>query len=468
MGMTPEFNTKSKMINPTLSLVIVLCIISTFTPGCTSNRAYRTAISPENPALPVTNPTNAVIEASAEYKLGFVEIDDQGWFYDPRQKEAVEDMINQQIGKKATPGSAAIIVLFVHGWKNNAAFDNTNVQTFRIALKQLSALENTLATNEQRPPRVLIGVYAGWRGLSIKSDYFPIPLGKETTFWSRKNAAQRVGAYGAMTELIMNLEELQRTANQALPTNATQTKLIIVGHSFGADAVYHSISQIVTERFVDTQGQAPGQVLKPIGDQVIFLNPAFEAARFYDLEQLARSLGTYAPDQRPVLSVFQSKGDWATRDVFPIGQWLGTLFQRYSSRRQKKSNLSSVGWYQPFLTHELRFMPDTPAAQAASTVNPTSGKHELRSRDKLPGVAENIMAQRKKWRSASEPGTTNTFGSCVMISTPHYKPRDPIVVVSVDKAIMKDHDDIGNPVLINFLQEYIPFCDDETVGSKQK
>jgi hypothetical protein len=44
------------------------------------------------------------------------------------------------------------------------------------------------------------------------------------------------------------------------------------------------------------------------------------------------------------------------------------------------------------------------------------------------------------------------------------------VVVSVDKQIMKDHDDIGNPVLINFLQEYIPFCDDEPatgpVGAK--
>jgi hypothetical protein len=33
--------------------------------------------------------------------------------------------------------------------------------------------------------------------------------------------------------------------------------------------------------------------------------------------------------------------------------------------------------------------------------------------------------------------------------------------VSVDKKIMKDHDDIDNPVLINFLGEYILFCQPE-------
>src|SRR5690349_21836935 len=83
----------------------------------------------------------------------------------------------------------------------------------RSVLKQLSDLEKTLGEKENRMPRQLIGVYAGWRGLSIKSDYFPLPLGKETTFWSRKNAAQRVGGYGALTELIMDLEEVQRNSN---------------------------------------------------------------------------------------------------------------------------------------------------------------------------------------------------------------------------------------------------------------
>jgi hypothetical protein len=28
----------------------------------------------------------------------------------------------------------------------------------------------------------------------------------------------------------------------------------------------------------------------------------------------------------------------------------------------------------------------------------------------------------------------------------------------VDKKIMKDHDDIDNPVMLNFLREYMQFC----------
>jgi len=35
---------------------------------------------------------------------------------------------------------------------------------------------------------------------------------------------------------------------------------------------------------------------------------------------------------------------------------------------------------------------------------------------------------------------------------------DPFLIVSVDKKIMKDHDDIANPVIINFLGEFILFC----------
>jgi len=146
---------------------------------------------------------------------------------------------------------------------------------------------------------------------------------------------------------------------------------------------------------------------------------------------------------------------------------VATVFQRYSSSFEKKANQTSVGWFAPFLTHELRFEPDSATAKATSTVDPATGKHELRTRDKLPAVAENIVSQRQAWQHASAPGTTNEFGSCVMTSTPHYIQRDPVVVVSVDKKIMKDHDDIGNPVLINFLQEYIPFCDDETGSQKQ-
>jgi len=429
--------------------------------GCVANQQYRKSYDPADPSLPGPDVTNAVIESvPGVYSLGFVEFDDQGWFWPTNpankvlQKNAVLQMIRNEAGFGSSNQCGVIMVLFVHGWKNNAAYENTNVGTFRSVLKQLSEVEHSTSAKEGRNPRKLIGIYAGWRGLSESIEPF-----KELSFWGRKNAAQRVGSYGAMTELMMDLELLQRSSNESLPTNAAQTKLIIVGHSFGADVVYNALSQIITERFVDTieTNRVNVAVLKPLGDQVILLNPAFEAARVYDLKQLARSVTNYSADQRPVLSIFQSKGDWATHYVFPVGQCLGTLGQSYQSPFQKESNHRTVGWFQPFLTHELIYDTNAAAVLKPDGINDAMATKTLRPAGQAGDAAANIKAQRKIWHEGTSE--TNVFGSCVLRSVKDYQAHNPILVVSVDTQIMKDHNDIANPVLINFLQEYIPFCD---------
>jgi Alpha/beta hydrolase of unknown function (DUF900) len=470
MAETDIDNIANKNMNYSIASAIAavaICMALALTVGCTSNKPYRTSFNTTDPIQPGPDLTKTVIEATPDYKLGFVEFDEQGWFWDVKQKEAVEKLIRSECGIGSGQPSAAIMVLFVHGWKNNAAYDNTNVATFRAVLKQLSDLEKTLSQKENRPARKMIGIFGGWRGLSLTSDYFP-PLGMETSFWSRKRAAQRVGGYGALSELMLDLAALQKNSNQTLSSNSTQTKLIIVGHSFGADAVYNATSQILTEKFVDTIKQKPGELLKPLGDQVILLNPAFEATRFFDLDQLARSVNNYPTNQRPVISVFQSRGDWATHTFFPIGQQIATFFQQNRDDFQKQSGLRSVGWFTPFVTHNLDYETNIPGTITGRRPDAAAQHHELRTSDKLPNAVTNILQQRQVWRAGSDR-TTNYFGNCVLTSLANYQPRNPIVVVSVSTEIMKDHDDIGNPTLINFIQEYIPFCDDEpSLGSSPK
>jgi hypothetical protein len=53
------------------------------------------------------------------------------------------------------------------------------------------------------------------------------------------------------------------------------------------------------------------------------------------------------------------------------------------------------------------------------------------------------------------------FDDSILKPRGNYRPGDPFPIVSVAKKIMKDHDDIDNPVLINFLGEYILFCQPE-------
>lgn len=78
--------------------------------------------------------------------------------------------------------------------------------------------------------------------------------------------------------------------------------------------------------------------------------------------------------------------------------------------------------------------------------------------------AEAILAQRRSWHEATNAVSTNRFGDFVLTSFPRYTPMSPVVVISVNKKIMKDHDDIGNPLLIEFLTDYISFCDDSAGG----
>jgi hypothetical protein len=433
---------------------IGVCALALFVVGCTSNKPFRTNFTPCNPAQTGADCANPVIESTPDYKLGFVEFDDQGWFWDTRQLKAVEQMIRTEAGiGQSNHGQGIVIVVFAHGWKNNAATNNDNVEMFRATLKQLGAAE-MIQTNHAA--RKVVGVYAGWRGLSATLEPF-----KELSFWERKNTAHKVGGYGAMTELLVALETLQQASNDSLAANAPRTELIIVGHSFGAAAVYSAISEIVTERFVDTIQH--GQPLKPLGDQVILLNPAFEASRHYNLNQMAISIRQYPTNQRPVLSIFTSKGDWATHYFFPMGRFFSTIFEKNRDGQQKKASRDAVGWFQPFVTHDLIYNTNAESlAGANSTFNATTGKHELHSPNQLRASIDNAHAQRKKWHPNNPTAATYYFDDSILKPRGHYRPGDPFPIVSVDKKIMKDHDDIANPIIINFLGEYILFCQSDS------
>ena len=437
--------------------------------GCTSNQPFRTSFE----ALDSTgaDPTKAVIESTPEYKLGFVEFDDQGWFWDINQRLAVEQMIRTEAGipqrSGATPAPTTaphaaatphgiILVAFVHGWKDNAAYDGDGVKAFRDILQQLSKAEQA---QKDHSPRKVVGVYAGWRGLSATWEPF-----KELSFWERKTAAHKVGGYGAMTQLLTELEEIQKDSLDLLSAEAPRTELIIIGHSFGGAAVYSALSQIITERFVNSVARPPHKRkrLNPLGDQIILLNPAFEAVRHYDLAQMAQAIDAYPPDQRPVLSIFTSKGDWATHYAFPVGRFFSTLFDRNRSGEQKSANLDAVGWFKPFITHRLVFNPKA----SFSTTQPSAG-NRIAPEQAFPDLSQlrkshdNIRTQRSKWRPGHHPPETYNFDQSILEPIDGFKPGDPFLVVSVDKRIMKDHGDITNKVLINFIREYIQFCQAE-------
>lgn len=50
-----------------------------------------------------------------EYALRFIEVDDEGWFWDPRQATDAVELIEQRLRHRDT-----LVITFVHGWHHCA------------------------------------------------------------------------------------------------------------------------------------------------------------------------------------------------------------------------------------------------------------------------------------------------------------------------------------------------------------
>src|ERR1700693_5193044 len=96
--------------------------------GCTSNKLIRTQASSETGACDFGAASVSEdcrkysIEDHKDYLLGVVEFDDQGWFRDREQQERLFNKL-EEIGQQQD----MIIVTFVHGWKHNADFCDSNM-----------------------------------------------------------------------------------------------------------------------------------------------------------------------------------------------------------------------------------------------------------------------------------------------------------------------------------------------------
>jgi hypothetical protein len=476
-----------------LAAIVAVGVILFLALGCTAHQQYRTRFDPPAGGSNLPNQPDSVVEEIEGCKLGFVEIDDQGWFWDRRQWDAVQAMVTQAAALDQAEGAQPIlIVLFVHGWKHDARTDDENVVTFRQTVAALSAAEKTDSEQEGRAPRKVVGVYAGWRGLSATWEPF-----KELSFYERKNTAHKVG-HGAMTELLVRLEGLETLSNSRLrksranPPQADEpgTEFMVVGHSFGGAAVYSALSQVLVERFIEDTNH--GRVLKPFGSLIILINPAFEASLYNDLNELATSLPGYPPEQRPVMAIFTSKADWATKYAFSAGRFFSTLFEEHrTDKPQRQANLTAVGHFAPFTTHDLVYdpkatdtalppatatapvLPPVPAAAATPTTAPapkpaptTDAKAAfavMRDPARLRVSTDNVRKLRRQWTLANTASTMvaapreYSFDDCRLVARSTYKAGDPFLVVSVDKEIIRDHNDIAEPVFINFLREFIGF-----------
>jgi hypothetical protein len=312
-------------------------------------------------------------------------------------------------------------------------------------------MEQKLSQKEKRPARRIAGVYIGWRGLSEYVQPF-----EDLSFWGRKSTAETVG-HGAVVELLTALESLKNQGNKNYATGITahqrmNTKLIIIGHSFGGDIIYAATAPVLAERMVenvDTNGSP--QLPKSLGDMVILINPAFEAARFETIQRLAAT-EKFPSGNNCILAVFTSKTDDATKVAFPLGRRVSTLFDTYPKKQsdQGNANVTAVGHYTPYINYDLE--PLDRAPKKITQMTTTNEVPVLTSTDKIVSLKQKRHGVKA---DAAAEDLTYRFTHCALVPRPNCIPNDPVFVVAVDARIIPDHNTIDRGIFLRFLGEFI-------------
>jgi hypothetical protein len=434
--------------------VAVLVLLSA---ACTAHRALRPVAEgiPTSIADIQSDPAHraAVAARSLEqhrggpepFDLAVIEMDDQGWLWNPRQlRLAIET------AEAAAGSSGALIVVFFHGWKNNADVCNLNLACFRQALAELASwAQHTRPPGE--PARRVIGIYPAWRGLSIT---FP----KNFSFWGRKETAHRVGR-AAAADVVAEFDALQ----QRLPAG-NRTRLVFIGHSFGAAVLYEASASVIRHSLVTaTSTAAPSgcrpdrpevRTIRSVGDLMVLVNPAFEASLYHDIDVRTHWFDRYSRLQTPVLMTVSSKGDLATRTFFPIGRWVSTLGQRTRGPDQRDALGQTIGNYEPFITHDLALLPDRqgtatgprPACGCPVAFGKSKAVHEP------PPAADPCQIHL---------GASREYGSLALTKRDGVSDDNPFAVVATDTSVITDHTGIFTAPFFEFLVRYVTAIDEK-------
>lgn len=437
------------------------------------------------------------VNDTAEYSLRFIESDDEGWFWDPRQVESALDLIRDKAAERDT-----IVVTFVHGWHHSADCCDGNVEGFRNTLSKLRA--------SLRRDFNVVGLYIGWRGQSL-----PMPL-DYLTFWGRKGAAERVGQ-NDLKEFMARLQQLfleyRPDAREPEPSNDAAPAapdhflgMVTIGHSFGGQVLLKAVTGTLEDQLQtfnlspaylrDAQPATPDPdnryTVTGIGDLIVLVNPAAEASQYQRLHLLSRGLN-YTDLQTPVILTVSAENDSARHRLFTLGRRLGEFFTgkpHKDNEAQRTIERQALGVYPGHVTHQL-VPTDNELKLISSDVTgdpracPTSGQLEPKA----------CKSQWYEWNgepvhtkpNSLAPGDGKVdrfdfsgFGSEVVFNNVELSPIDgekeeyatalpyqPFIVARASRTIIDDHSGIFTQPFLQFLVPYIAYIEVKSERNRQ-
>lgn len=288
---------------------------------------------------------STVHKINSSTTLGYLEFDDQGepWRIDDGSKGSVTQLptVLNELRQQVKNGPVRVMI-FIHGWNNNAAPYNGNLESFKASLAALSKASDGN----------VFGIYVGWRGKLMKRNIYVDVSSREAT-------AARVGR----SSLMMSLRAISSAAHER-----DGNRVVAVGHSFGAKiltqiTVDHLAAQIGKE--LGEKGPAQMSDIRPLADTVILANTAESANLPLQIMNIMRDYKVTYTNQDtglnlPLMVSLSSTGDTATKYLLPAWNKLSRDIVGLphkggvtSSNIQREALYRSMGYFEPIQSHRL-------------------------------------------------------------------------------------------------------------------
>jgi hypothetical protein len=264
---------------------------------------------------------------SLDYELAFIEFQEDGKPYalrEPCDPKGNETCTDEGYGSVKLSGKSQLdavlqtfhsnetyyVMVFVHGWRNDASIGNDNVADFRrYAAHAARFLEDRSSIDPaSKKPRVM-AIFIGWRGARTDENWLHQKLGNLgdaigtfsalITLFDRKPVSEAI-APSVLTAL--RDIEVKLGIAHAIPnvdyTPDNKNKMIVFGHSLGGNLLITSLRDDLIKR---VQEHTPTKYMQPVlGDLVVLINPAAEASKWIDVQlALWQKLAFIYADRRP-------------------------------------------------------------------------------------------------------------------------------------------------------------------------
>jgi hypothetical protein len=401
--------------------------------------------------LPSSRPT-LQCSAAQPASLAVIEFDEMGELWRPENPPAGStvdpgrDQLNRALDAIRAAVSAsphAIVLVFTHGWKNNAAEDNGNAAG-------LARVVQYLAQTYCEPA---VGVFLAWRG-NLISEYMPVA--QTFSYFNREKAAIRIPG-SAFTDV---LNQIVVTAH-TLPPGASgevRPKVILVGHSFGGLIMERALSQATLSK-IPLGDSSPGtaldvgcgrtaQIQTSLPDLTLFVNSAAaatEAKQMLDFLKAEHIHYTNCDSKapRPLFISISSSSDAATRFAMPVGH--GPSFLRFKLMGSLRNSDPPVMWDPKY--------GSTPS-QGAFYMSTAAHMQILQSHLVLP--AEEVPAGTSPADRVAEFALSDTKQKFVIINKQNRWNDTPYWLMEVPSTIIPDHSTIFTLRFIDLLKEFLP------------